>query len=108
MDAMVVHFRPRGSGLYTELCRRLYGCSLAACESVADYTRKFWKFPNEMLALRFSLGQSKSYQAQLFLNRLRLAYYISKTTFNQTHNMLPIAVTALSAAMAAVTFDLTT
>ena len=101
------NFRPYGSGVFTELCKRFYKLTLADCKSVTDYAERFRKVRNELILLHPTLTLPEPFVVQKFLHGLGPAYDMFQSTFNQAHNILPQMPVEGEAPQLPVTFDIT-
>ena len=100
-------FRPYGSRVFTELCKRFYELTLADCKSVTDYAKRFRKVQNELISLHPTLTLPEPFVVQKFLHGLGPAYDMFHFTFNQAHNILPQMPAKGEAPQLHVTFDIT-
>ena len=106
LDALKSYFKPQGSGVFSELCRRFNDLTLSNCKSIAEYTEKLRKIVTEMAELHPSLKLPDPFVVQKFLQGLGSGYDVFQTTFNQTHNIIPednkTAVTFNATSLAAI------
>lgn len=79
------NYKPKGSGVYTELVRRLHSISLAGEKSVEQYTQRFREVDTELKAFDAEATLPEAYLIQLYFIGLGDAYSIFHTTFAQTH-----------------------
>jgi hypothetical protein len=101
------NFKQQAFGVFTELCRRFYELTLSDCKDVSEYTEKFCKVRNELLSLHPTLALPEPFVVQKFLHGLGPAYNIFQSTFNQTHDILPVTAAAERPASTPVTFNVT-
>ena len=80
------HYKPSGSGTYTELLKKLYSISLSTESSIDEYTRQFREVDTELKALDPEAAIKEPQLINLFLMNLGEAYDVFHTTFSQTHH----------------------
>jgi hypothetical protein len=81
---METGFKPRGTGVFSDLCTQFYEIMLQDSNNVLDYTEKLRRMRNELIALHPTLDLPEPHWVQKFLHGLGPEFAIFKTTFNQT------------------------
>lgn len=81
--------RATGQGRYTELSRRIFNLKLADCTDIADFSAQLTKYNHELKAITPRAGWDSLHITQFFLEGLGSAYDAFRSTFEQTHHLLP-------------------
>jgi hypothetical protein len=102
MSTIRDYFRPRGMGVYTELCKRFNDITLGQYKNVTEYIEAFNRIDNEMKALDANLALPEPFRIQKLLLGLGEAYSAFQASFNQTRVVL-----ATSSGETTVTFSIT-
>jgi TfoX/Sxy family transcriptional regulator of competence genes len=89
LNALKAYFKPQGSGVFSELCRRFNDLALNNCKGVTEYTEQLRRVMTEMAELHPSLKLPEPFVVQKFLHGLGSGYEVFQTTFNQTHDIIP-------------------
>ncbi|KAF6238819.1 hypothetical protein HO173_003326 [Letharia columbiana] len=87
LDAIAKYYKPKGSGLYTELIRQLLSITLTSEGGVRQYEKDFRKITAEIASLHKSLALPEPFLIQLFLIGLGDSFNIFVTTYIQTHEL---------------------
>ena len=87
LDAIAKYYKPKGSGLYTELIRQLLGITLTSEGGVRQYEKDFRKVTAEIASLHKSLALPEPFLIQLFLMGLGDSFDVFVTTYTQTHEL---------------------
>lgn len=82
------NFKPKGSGVYTELVQQLHSITLSsgAVKDVSDYTKQFQQTDVAIADLHDTLKLPQAYIIQLYLMNLGESYSVFQTTFTQSHS----------------------
>ena len=79
------NYKPKGSGLYTELVRQLHSITISSERGVRQYEKDFRKVNAEIADLDNSLVLPEPYLIQLFLMGSGEVFEVFVTTYTQTH-----------------------
>ena len=86
LDTLVKDYQPKGTGLYRELMRRIFGLTLGE-EGVRQYEKNFRKVTFDIISLHKSLVISKSLRILIFLMRLDDSYDMFESSYTQNHDL---------------------
>src|SRR3981189_1025642 len=105
MEKLRKNFRPKGVGIFQELCTRFENLKLADYEDVNEYQEKFRKIRTDFSTLSAKITFPECYIVQKFLLGLGPTYSSFQTSFNQNHKVLPTDEEEGQAGAEGITFD---
>lgn len=87
LDTIAKNYKPKGSGLYTELVRQLLGITIEPEGGVRQYEKDFRKVNAEIADLDPNSLLPQAFLVQLFLMGLGDSFEVFVTTYTQTHTL---------------------
>lgn len=87
LDTIANNYKPKGSGLYTELMRQLLSITIKPEGGVRQYEKDFRKVNAEIADLDSRSVLPESFLIQLFLMGLGDSFEVFMTTYTQTHTL---------------------
>lgn len=89
LDAIEEHYKPTGSANYQELDRDYHELSLDNCKGVMNFASKLQEANNRLLEINSTLGYNTPQLVNKFLIGLGDNFSAFRTTFYQTHQLIP-------------------
>jgi len=89
LEAIEEHYKPTGSANYQELDRNYHESSLENSKSVMNFASKLQEINNRLLEIDPTVGHSTPQLVNKFLLGLGDSFSAFRTTFYQTHRLLP-------------------
>lgn len=89
LEAIEEHYKPTGSANYQELDRDYHELSLESCNGVMIFASKLQEANNRLLEINPALGYNTPQLVNKFLIGLGDSFSAFRTTFYQTHQLIP-------------------
>ena len=87
LDALAKDYQPKGTGLYRELVRRMFGLTLGE-GGVRQYEKDFRKVTSDITSLHKSLAIPEPLRILIFLMGLGDSYDMFESSYTQNHDLL--------------------
>lgn len=89
LETIEENYKPTGSANYQEMDRNYHELSLENCEGVMNFASKLQEANNQLLAINSTLGYNTPQLVNKFLIGLGDNFSAFRTTFYQTHQLIP-------------------
>jgi Zn ribbon nucleic-acid-binding protein len=103
LETIKAYFQPSGNAVFTALDDKYQNLVLSQCQNVMDFGQRLRKARTELLALHESCTIGEPHFINKFLSGLGPSFDLFRTTFNQTHYLIPTQVNGTD--RVAVTFE---